>query len=150
GQQLERHRRTVELTAAVVGQHDRVDAEVGELLRVLERLHALDGELAGPHGADLGEVVEVDGRVHRRVEQLTDGSAGLRQGGELELRSGQEVPPPPRTGNRVEDRLRRQLRRDGEAVAGIAQTSTCHGGVDGEEQGVETGVLRSLDEAVGD
>src|SRR5699024_6417613 len=105
GQQFERHWRTGEPTSAVVGQHDRVDAEVGELLRVLERLHALDGELAGPHGADLGEVVEVNGRVHRRVEQLADGPAGLGQGSELELRGGQEVPPPPRTGNRVEDRL---------------------------------------------
>ena len=45
---MERDGRAVELTAAVVGEHDAVHAEIGELPRVLDVLHALDDDLAGP------------------------------------------------------------------------------------------------------
>ena len=48
GQQVERHRRPVELAAAVVGQHDAVDADVDDSARVLDGLHALDDDLARP------------------------------------------------------------------------------------------------------
>ena len=112
---------------------------VGELRGILDVLHALDDELARPHAADHVEVVERDRRVHRRVEQLADGAAGRRQRGELERRGGQEVPPPPRARDRVDDRAERELRRDREPVALVAQSGAGDRGVDGEVQGVEAG-----------
>src|SRR5689334_926152 len=76
GQQVEGDGGAVELAAAVVGKHDPVDAEVGQGPGVLDVLHALDDDLAGPQLADDVEVLEVDGGVHGRVEQLADGAAG--------------------------------------------------------------------------
>ena len=142
-QQVEGDRRAVELAAAVVREHDAVDALAGEDLRVLDGLHALDDDLAGPDLADDVEVVEGDGRVHRGVEQLADGAAGRRERGELELRGREEVDPPRRAGDRVDDGAGRQLRRDREAVALVAQAGTGDGRVDREEQGVEAGGCRA-------
>src|SRR5699024_11278403 len=103
GHKVEGNRCPVKLPTAVVIHHDRVDPEIRKLLRVLERLDALDRELPRPHAADLGEVLDVDRGIHRGVEQLADGAAGLGQGGELELRGGEEVPPPPGARDRVDD-----------------------------------------------
>ena len=48
GQEAEGDGGAVELAPAVVGQQDAVDAEVDEALGVLDGLHALDDDLAGP------------------------------------------------------------------------------------------------------
>src|SRR5699024_6484886 len=109
GQQVERDRGAVELAPAVVGQHDAVDPEVGQAPGVRDVLHALDHELAGPQLPDRGEVVVVDGGVHRRVQQLTDRAAGGGQRGELQLGGGEEVHPPPGPGHRVGHGAQRQL-----------------------------------------
>src|SRR5699024_958975 len=122
---------TVELAPAVVGEDDPVHTEVGERAGVLDRLDSLDRDLAGPQFADLLEIVVVDRRIHRGVEEFADGPAGVRQGRELEFRRGEEIEPPPRAGDRVRDRPQRDLRRDGEAVAGVAQARPGHRGVDG-------------------
>src|SRR5699024_2753416 len=116
GQEVERHGGPVELAAAVDRQHDAVDTEVGELLRILEGLHAFDGDPSRPLFADLLQILEVDCRIHRGVEKFADGPTGVRQGCELEFRRGEEVEPPPGPGDRVRDRAQRYLRRDGEAV----------------------------------
>src|SRR5690606_32741849 len=55
--QMERDGRAIELAPAVIGEHDAVDPAVGERLRVVDVLHALDHDLAGPHAADDVEVV---------------------------------------------------------------------------------------------
>jgi len=134
----------------VVGQQDAVDAQVDEALGVLHRLDTLDDDLARPHGADDLEVLVADGGVHGVVEQLAHGAAGGLQGGELQLGRGQEVEPPPRAGDRVEDGAGRDLGRDGEAVALVAQAGPGHGGVHGEHEGVEAGGRGALDQPVGD
>jgi hypothetical protein len=149
-QQVERHRRPVELPPAVVGQHDAVDPEIGEDLRVGHVLHALDDELAGPHRPDHVQVAEADRRIHRLVQQLAHGAAGGGQRGELELRRGQEVVPPPRPRHGVEHGAQRELRRDREAVARVAQPRSRDRRVDGEEQGVEPGGRGAAREVVGD
>src|SRR6185437_8628501 len=117
GQQVEGDRGAVELAAAVVGKHDAVDAEVGQGPGVLDVLHALDDDLAGPQLADDVEVLETDGGVERVVHQRADGPAGGAERGELQLGSGQEVVPQPRAGDRVEHGAEGDLRRDREAVA---------------------------------
>ena len=71
------------------------------------------------------------------IEQLADGAAGGAERGELELGRGQEVVPPPRAGDRVEDSAGRDLGRDGEAVALVAQPGAGDGRVDRELQRVE-------------
>src|SRR5699024_2789793 len=96
------------------------------------------------------EIVVVDRRVHRAVEQLPDRAPCGLQGRELERGSGEEVPPPPRAGNGVEDGLGRELRRDGEAVAVVPHAVAGDRGVDGEEERVESGVGRAVDQTVGD
>jgi hypothetical protein len=79
----------------VVGQDDAVDAGVDQALRVLDVLHALDHDLAGPEVADHCQVVVADGGVHRGVEHLPHRAAGGRQRRELELGRREEVVPPP-------------------------------------------------------
>ena len=149
-QQVERDRRAVELAAAVVGEDDAVDAEVDEALGVLDVLHALDHDLARPDLADDLEVLVADRRVHRGVEQLADRAAGRRQRRELELRGREEVVPPPRPRDGVDDRAEGQLRRDREAVALVAQARARDGGVDGEHERVEARGGRAAREPVRD
>ena len=96
-------------------------------LRVLDVLHALDHDLAGPEVADDSQVVVADGRVHRGVEHLPHRAAGGRQRRELELGRREEVVPPPGAGDRVDDRPDGELRRDREAVALIAQRAPATG-----------------------
>ena len=134
----------------MVRQDEAVDAEIDQARGVLNVLHALHDELARPHAADDVEVVVADGRVHRGVEQFTDGAAGGAERGELELGRGEEVEPPPRPRDGVDDRADRELGRDREPVALVAQARAGDGGVDGELQGVEPGRRRPLDEAVRD
>ena len=88
--------------------------------------------------------------VHRGVEQLADRAAGRGERRELELGRGQEVPPPPRARYRVQHGAERDLRRDREAVALVAQPRAGHGSVDGEVQRVEPGRRRPADQLVGD
>src|SRR3546814_19868580 len=100
--------------------------------------------------SDLLEVVEADRRIHRRVEEVAHGAAGVGEGGELELGRREEVDPPPGARDRVEDGAERQLRRDGEAVALVAQARAGDRRVDGEHQRVEAGLTRVAPEVVGD
>ena len=150
GQQLERHRSAIQLATTVVGQDDSVHAQVGQLLGIRQVLHTLDDQLARPHLADGLQVLELDGGIHCGVQQLADGAASAGQGGELQRRGGQEVPPPPGARDGVDDGTQGDLRRDGEAVTGIAQTVTCHRGIHGEQQSVEASLSCALHQAVGD
>ena len=115
GQEVEGDGRAVELAAAVIGERDAIDAQVGELLRVGDGLHALDDELARPLLLDPGEVLVGDGGVEHEVEQLGDSAVPAAEARERERLGGQEVPPPPGAGYGVGDRAagarRRRARR---------------------------------------
>ena len=73
-----------------------------------------------------------------------------RERRELERRGGEEVDPPCRPGDRVDDGAGRELRRDREAVALVAQARAGDGRVDREEEGVEAGGCRAAGELVRD
>src|SRR5690606_24267250 len=89
GELIERRPATVELAAAVVGDHDRVAADVGRAAGIGYRHHALEHELAAPI------VAQLLGRlpVHRLVEHLAeiglDRHRDVAAGGDVFLEVGQ-------------------------------------------------------------
>ena len=149
-EQVERDGRAVQLTAAVVGEHDAVYPEVDELLGVRDVLHALDDDLPRPDLPDDLEIFVADGRIHRGVEQFADGPSRRRERRELQLGCREEVDPPPRAGDGVEDRADRQLRGDRESVALVSQARAGDGRVDREHERVEARFGGTAHEAVGD
>ncbi len=138
-QQVERHWRTIELTAAVVGQHHAVDAEVDDRPGIVERLNSLDHQLVRPLRLDPRQIVERDGRVEHRVQVFGDRPRPAVQRRERQRLGGQQVEPPARVRHGVEHRAQRQRRRDGHAVAGVTQPRTGHRNVHGDQQRVEAG-----------
>src|SRR6188472_4566059 len=127
------------MAAAVVRERDSVDTRRGGPLRVLERLDALHHELARPPLLDPGEVVVVDARIEHQVEKLLDRARPRVEGGEAERLGREEVDPPARTGERVDDAAEPERGRDRETVATVANPGARDGDVDGHEQGVEAG-----------
>ena len=73
---MERYGCAVQLASAVVRQQNTVHTQIGKFLGVLNILHALNDDLAGPDAADFFQVLIVNGGVHRRVQQLAHGTAG--------------------------------------------------------------------------
>ncbi len=65
-QRRDRGRRAVELTAAVVGDHDRARAGLGREPRVLDIEHALEDELARPQAPDPLDVLPGERRIELR------------------------------------------------------------------------------------
>ena len=149
-EQVEGYGRTVQLTTAVVREQNAVYAQIGEFLRIFEVLHALNHDLAGPHFTDNLQVFIVDGGVHRVIQKLAHGAAGRGERGEFQLGRGQEVKPPPGARNRVQQGLHRQMRRNRETIALIAQASASNGCIHGEEERIESCLGGALYQSVGD
>ena len=147
---MEGYGRTVQLTTAVVREQNTVHTQIGEFLRIFEVLHALNHDLAGPHFTDNLQVFIVDGGVHRVIQKLAHGAAGRGERGEFQLGRGQEVKPPPGARNRVQQGLHRQVRRNRETIALIAQTSASNGCIHGEEERIESCLGGALYQSVGD
>ena len=147
---MEGYGRTVQLTTAVVREQNTVYAQIGEFLRVFEVLHAFNHDLAGPHFADNLQIFIVDGGVHRVIQKLAHGAAGRGERGEFQLGRGQEVEPPPGARNRVQQGLHRQMRRNRETIALIAQASASNGCIHGEEERIESCLGGALYQPVGD
>ncbi|CKP46594.1 Uncharacterised protein [Mycobacterium tuberculosis] len=74
GQQVEGYRGSVKLAAAVIGQHDAVDAAVHHGAGVVECLDPFDNELARPLRLDPGQIVEGEAGVEHGVQVLADGA----------------------------------------------------------------------------
>ena len=145
-EQVERDRGAVQLAAAMVGQHDAVGAVVHHPAGVLDGLDALDHELALPRFAQPVEVIERQGGVEHRVDQVRDGAGVAGQRREGQRLVGEEVEPPRRPVGGVQHGLDRQRRRDGHAVADVAQPGPGDGGVHGDHQGVVAGLGGALDQ----
>jgi hypothetical protein len=139
GQQVEWHRRPIELATTVIGQDNSIDAAIDHGLGIVERLNSLDDELARPFRLDPGQVVEGDAGVEHGVQVLADGARPAIQRRERQRLRGQQVKPPMRVRHRVEDRPQGQCRRDGHPVAHIAQPRPGYRHVDRDQHGVEAG-----------
>ena len=87
-----------------------------------------------PGGPQPGEVGDRRGRVEDPVDQLGDGAVEAVERGELQRLGGEQVEPPARVQRGLGERPQRQRRRDGEAVAHVAQPRAGDRGVDGEHQ----------------
>ena len=120
----------------MVGQHNAVDAEVDDRLRVLERLNSLDHQLVRPLRLDPRQVVERHGGVEHGVQVFGDRAGPPVQRRERQRFGGQQVEPPARVRHRVEHGAQRQRRRYGHAVAGVAQPRAGDRNVDGDQQRV--------------
>ena len=93
------------------------------------------------------QVLVGHGRVEHRVEQLGDGARPPIERGEGERLGGQEVDPPRRPRDGVERRCAGvRVGRDRHAVALVAQPGAGHRHVDGDQQGVEAGLRRPVDQ----
>jgi hypothetical protein len=90
-EEVEGNRGAVELAAAVVGEQDGVDAQVGGAHRVGDRLDPLHDEFPGPLVLDPREVVVGHRRVEHRVEQLGDRARPAVERGEGERLGREEV-----------------------------------------------------------
>ena len=134
----------------MVREQNAVHTQIGEFLRIFEVLHALNHDLAGPHFTDNLQVFIVDGGVHRVIQKLAHGAAGRGERGEFQLGRGQEVEPPPGARNRVQQGLHRQMRRNRETIALIAQARASNGCIHGEEERIESCLGGALYQSVGD
>jgi hypothetical protein len=146
GQQVERDRRPIELSATVIRQQDAVDPEVGDRSRVGDRLDALDHELARPLRPDPRQVVERDRRVEHRVQEFGDRARPSIQRRERQRLRGQEVEPPLRTRDRVDHGAQRQRGRDRHPVALVPQPRTGDGHVHRHHERVVSRRHGALDE----
>ena len=90
------------------------------------------------------QVVEGDAGVEHRAQVLADGARPAIQRRECQRLGGQQIEPPVRVRQRVEDGAQRQRRRDRHPVAVVAQPRAGDRNVDGDQQGVESGVGRAL------
>src|SRR3954468_16945750 len=61
--QVEGYRGPVQLAAAVVGQHDAVDPDVGDPAGLPDTLDAFDDDLSGPLVPDPGKIINTRRRV---------------------------------------------------------------------------------------
>src|SRR6185312_6213991 len=145
-QQMEWDRRTVELPATVIGEQDAVDTHRRKRAGVIQVLHALDDELAWPLLLDPGEILKGHRGIEHGVEQFGDRARPAVEGGEGERFGGEEVDPPGRARNRVDDRLRRERGWNRHTVAGIPESRASDGNVDRDEQRVEAGFRGAIDE----
>ena len=130
----------------MVGEHNAVGPVVHHPAGVLDGLDALDHELAFPGFAQPVEVVERQGGVEHRVDQVRDGSGVAGQRREGQRLMGEEVEPPRGPVGGVQYGLDGQRRRDGHAVADVPQPGPGDGGVHGDHQGVVAGPGGALDQ----
>ena len=148
GEQVERDRRPVELAAAVVRQRRSPSTpSVGQPAGVLDGLDALDDDLARPVVPDPGQVLEGrrSGRTScrsarrpcpTRVESDANASGSVvRKLNHHAGRGTRRARSPRVSGGGI-----------GEAVALVAQPGARHRDVDGDQQRVEPGLRRPLDQ----
>ena len=151
-QSLDRGAGAVELTAAVVGHPDRVDATLHAALRVGHRHHALDRERLVPDPAQPLEVLP----GLRRVEQLPVGvldqprsriSTGSRDASQAAMDLGppaRHAVQPRRMQRRVDRCSRRDSDRHREPVAQITLALAVDGDVDRQDGRAEARGLGPL------
>lgn len=104
GQQVERNRRTVKLPPTMIGEQDRIDAQPGNTLGVLERLDALHHQFTLPLMLDPSQVLIVNARIEARVDEVRDRARPAVERGEREWLRDEEIEPPGGTSNRIQNR----------------------------------------------
>ena len=126
----------------MVRHDDRIRSGVDDGPGICRVEDALDDERPVPDGAEPGEVGDRRGRVEQAADELGDGALGALERGELERLGGEEVEPPRWVQRALREGLQRQGRRDGQAVADVAQPWPGDRGVDGEHERLVAGGLR--------
>ena len=149
-QLIERRARTVELPAAMVGQHDAGAADLDGAPGIRHRHDALQAELPVPQLHHFGDVVPVHGRVEHLGKVAADrhGAAAhvdvlveLRQ---LEAFMREVVDAPDRLDRELEHAAKRQPERNGKPGAQVAFAVAAGDAVHGQHHDVDAGFLRAL------
>ncbi len=144
-EELERDRCLIELTTTVVGDGDGLDLVLDRELGIGNRLDALDHDRPVPERPEPGDVVPVEALVELR-EDVTGkadcaGPVFVAEPGDVGERDRlgvDEVPGPGRVQGSVDQGAGSDLGREGESPADIALTTTEHGQIHRDDDGVIT------------
>ena len=154
GELVERGTAAVELTPAVVGNHDRVGPDLDRAARVGGAHHAFEAKRAAPLLADLGGGRPVHRSVEHGVEIARDRDrlAGAFENvgveiGQREFFAQGVIQPPARFHRVAEQIARSESRRRGEPAARAAFALARNDGVHGQRDRVEFRRLAALDHA---
>ena len=151
-QHLDRRRRAVELTAAMVGDHQRLRAGLRRLIGVLDVENALQDQLARPDAADPLDILPVQRGVELRRDpgpergdvvgalEVTD---EIAEGAAL---AAQHAGHPGRLGGEIEELRQRPFRRHRHAVLDVGMALPDHLQIDGQHQRAAFGRDGALDQ----